>query len=99
MASPGAARRPRTGAGKQSRCNGDSTSAKSALPRQRERRADRCQSLQGPQDLRLVVCEMTHEDVGVPDVPVAPELLDDFVDRSGNEGFPGNAAITLAQRV
>src|SRR5579863_5448376 len=33
MASPrvGAARRPRTGSTKQSRCNGDSTSAKSAL--------------------------------------------------------------------
>ena len=61
-------------------------------------RAHRRQSLQGAQDLRLIVGEMAREDVGVPDFPEGPKLLRDFIDRSCDQGFCRHAAIALAQR-
>src|SRR5215471_5596174 len=61
-------------------------------------RAHRRQSLQGTQDLRLVVGEMAYEDVGVPDFREGPKLLRDFVDRSRDQGFCRHATIALAQR-
>jgi hypothetical protein len=45
-----------------------------------QRRAYRGQPLQGVQDLRLIVGQMAHEDVGVPDFPEGPKLFCDFVD-------------------
>src|SRR3984893_11416988 len=55
-------------------------------------------ALQGPQDLRLIVGQMTHEDVGVSDFPEGPKLFRDFVDRARDQGFCRHAAIASASR-
>jgi hypothetical protein len=49
------------------------------------------------QHLWLIVSEMAHEDVGVPDFPESPKLLCNFVNGPRDQGFCRNAAITLAQ--
>src|SRR5579864_1917605 len=64
-----------------------------------QRRAYRGQPLQGAQDLRLIVGQMAHEDVGVADFPEGPKLFCDFVDRARDQGFCRHAAIASAQRM
>ena len=63
----------------------------------RHRRAYRRQPFQGAQDLRLIVGQMAHQDVGVADFREAPKLFRDFVDRSRDQGFRRHAAIASAE--
>jgi hypothetical protein len=60
------------------------------------RRAHRRQPFQRAQDLRLIIGQMAHENVGVPDFREGPKLLRDFVDGSYDQGFCRDAAITPA---
>ena len=64
-----------------------------------QRRAHRRQPFQRAQDLRLIIGQMAHQDVGVPDFREGPKLFRDFVDRSRDQGFCRHAAVASAQRL
>src|SRR5262249_42595320 len=64
-----------------------------------QRRAHRRQPLQGAQDLRLIVAEMTYEDVSVSEFRKSSKLFRDFVDRARDQRFCRDAAIALVQRM
>src|SRR5438105_10541738 len=64
-----------------------------------QRRAYRSQPFQRAQDLRLIIGQVAHRDVGVSDCREAPKLFRDLVDRPRDQGFGRHAAIASAQRM